>query len=483
MLSRTPQNVKVLIEETKQSSQGVKAEEKEEEDDKSEKEGQKAKKVKKEKKAKKEKESRSESEQDQKHASFAVVDDDHLYVTKYSSSKVNDIMDSAKLKHRTSLKLHDWQRYGYYSTFREWRDKDTREMEKLDRRHQRGDTSYAQHIGVEKQAKLVIGCDRVHCDDLSIEQFVEKYEKPYLPVMISGLADKWPAIKNWTLTQLSQGPYRDLPMKCGEDDEGYSIKTKLKYFVQYLHSNRDDSPLYVFDSGFGEREEGKDMLTDYEKPKYFTDDLFSLVGEKRRPPYRWMLVGPERSGTNVHRDPLGTSAWNTLLRGKKRWVMFKPGCPADLVEGDLHRQKGEDNEAATYFTKVLPRIRADEEKKATPDLGMIECIQYPGETIFVPGGWWHAVLNLEDTVAVTQNFASRTNFPVVWKKTRKGRKHMAKRWLDKLEEEWPDLAATAHRLNKEDSFEFIFSDKSKKKKKDKDAKKKKKKKESMMSMK
>ena len=33
-------------------------------------------------------------------------------------------------------------------------------------------------------------------------------------------------------------------------------------------------------------------------------------------------------------------------------------------------------------------------------LGAVEGIQGPGETIFVPAGWWHAVLNLESAASV-----------------------------------------------------------------------------------
>ncbi|CAH0513594.1 unnamed protein product [Peronospora belbahrii] len=266
---------------------------------------------------------------------------------------------------------------------------------------------------------------REHCSELSVKRFINEYERPALPVVIDGIpeADGWGALKRWSLKKLRKS-YKRVEFKCGEDDHGKSSSHEIQVF---------------YDS----------LLDDYKVPKYFPEDLFSLVGEDRRPPYRWFLVGPKRSGTTLHVDPLGTSAWNTLVVGRKQWVLFPPHLPKHLVNGKNYVRDDEDDEAVNYFMDLLPRLKRASSRET---LQCVEFIQYPGETVFIPGGWWHAVFNVDDTVAVTQNFCSSQNFPAVWRKTRSGRKRMAVKWLKKLETCNFELMALALELNKKDKF-------------------------------
>lgn len=110
----------------------------------------------------------------------------------------------------------------------------------------------------------------------------------------------------------------------------------------------------------------------------------------------------------------------------------------------------------TYFTEYLPKIKDDLAQQGLEHL-LHECVQEAGEIMFVPPGWWHAVINLTDTIAISQNYVSENNFLAAWRKVRRSRRWLSKRWLDRLTRSHPDLAYEARMDNLKYNFDYSFT--------------------------
>ncbi|CAM9688404.1 unnamed protein product, partial [Choristocarpus tenellus] len=189
-------------------------------------------------------------------------------------------MREAKRKHRP--RLRDWEREGFGVEG----SQAAAAFESL-----AGDDAWEKAEGVSR-AKI----SRERREDLPPHEFWERYERREVPVVISGIPrhEGWKTDERWTWECLGKRTtltswihrYSECKLKCGEDDDGYSVKVRLKHFLRYKERQRDDSPLYVFDSHFDVNHLSKSLLDDFRVPDYFPDDLFEVVGEKRRPPYR-----------------------------------------------------------------------------------------------------------------------------------------------------------------------------------------------------
>lgn len=189
------------------------------------------------------------------------------------------------------MKLRQWSQDDYYRKQKELLDPTL----KIAQKHI---NSGSDRTGV-RFPDFVDTIERVNYNDLSEQEFLERFEYGSKPVIIQNVAEDWPGLKEWRMKRLIER-FGDSKFKIGESDSGRKLKVTMKTYMEYVLYGRDDSPLYLFESSLEEHPEAHVMQQDYKKPKYFNFNLFNLLPEEEMPPHRWFLVGPKRSGSEIH---------------------------------------------------------------------------------------------------------------------------------------------------------------------------------------
>lgn len=286
------------------------------------------------------------------------------------------------------------------------------------------------------------------------------------PFILTDPVKSWPVYRDWSKDKL-------LKEHAKTAFRAEAVDWPLDKYVEYMDNSVDESPLYLFDCRFaekmglhpGDRPVPDGAEADYTPPAAFGSDLFNVLGTAR-PNDRWLIVGPARSGSTFHKDPNGTSAWNAVIRGSKYWLMF----PALLSKIDSRTGESKtealppppgvflspDGSEVTSPLSIAEYLHSFHEiARKTPHC--IEGICHEGEILHVPSGWFHLVLNLEESIALTQNFIAEAHLRDVLLFLRDSPDQISgfsrdtdtttvyERFMDRLGEAYPDVAAKARR--------------------------------------
>ncbi|GKZ00469.1 hypothetical protein MPSEU_000999400 [Mayamaea pseudoterrestris] len=308
--------------------------------------------------------------------------------------------------------------------------------------------------------------DRVHYKSMTIERFEREYEAKNRPVVIQGGCKSWRAFKRWTDQDYLLQKTNGRTFRATSGTAPLSANFTFQAYQEYCRSESlEEGPVYLFDRTALQPRSvlWKDYMLDLQRDCPYWDpertdtthDLFKVLGEGRRPDHTWLICGPRRSGSVFHIDPNATHAWNATIVGRKRWIFYPPGVtPPGVMPSD----DGDEVTLPLSLGEWLLQFYDEHVKRLTNaplDKRPIEFTAFPGDVVFVPHGYWHLVINLDETnIAVTHNYCSGSNLSSVLKFIRERNdqvsgcrdrpesikpEHLYDEFVDELKKKYPKL--------------------------------------------
>lgn len=227
------------------------------------------------------------------------------------------------------------------------------------------------------------------------------------PFKIPDAGKDWQAMKTFALDHLVE-LLPDAEASVGSVQGQQDVLMTLKEYARLIQ--KGVSTKLYFKSQFHLH---TNLRFDYSPPDAFACWYAQFPGKSKRFALSWVYVGGKGTMSGLHTDVWNTSAWNVVITGKKLWVFFPP-----------------DQEKYLYGGRVNP---FEPELTLYPDFSQanpVVAIQNPGDLIYTPSRWWHAVYNLESGVSLTENFMNQTNVEHVREYFKKHRQSKALESID-----------------------------------------------------
>lgn len=200
------------------------------------------------------------------------------------------------------------------------------------------------------------------------DEFMERYAAFGAPVIIEGLGRDWPAQDRWRKDKFLQN-YGETEVSFLQSGKSLSVGS---YVARFNDASYDGN--YLFDLGVL-ISTTLNTRADYWIPEWFDEEYWSPADHVQH-----FYLGPKGSGVDFHSHP---SAVNVLVYGVKKWYFLPP-------EYNWLRSYPVLRDITTLESEIVPNL----------PVRPIEAVQRAGETVFVPPGWVHAVVNLTPTIGV-----------------------------------------------------------------------------------
>ena len=228
--------------------------------------------------------------------------------------------------------------------------------------------------------------------------FKQKYLKQDKPVVIRGLWNEYPASKKWTVDYFKEN-LGDIEVgvfdgRMQKEDRSFKQAHRKMKFGEYLEQITADVTNDIRLFLFNIFKHKPDLRSDFEFPP-----LTKLYLKK----VPFMFFGGKNSKVRLHQDMDWSNVFLTQLHGRKEVVLFHPKYSKLLYRYPFGVHSSVDIENPDY--DKFPGLKHVE--------GM-HCILEPGDTLFIPSGYWHYIKYLDGGYAINQR-ALNPN-PVKWLK-------------------------------------------------------------------
>lgn len=271
-------------------------------------------------------------------------------------------------------------------------------------------------------------------DDISQEEFREKYLKPNKPVVIRNMAKKWPAYQKWTLDYMKEivGETVVPLYDSSKADPAAPInapKTKMKFgdYIDLIKNEPTDLRIFFFDP----IKQAKKLLEDYLPPK----DLMGGFLDK----YPSMFFGGKGSVTFLHYDIDMAHIFHTHFNGRKHILLFEHKWKDRLYKLPY----------ATYALEDYDIENPDFEKYPALDgVEGLECFLEHGDTLFMPSGYWHWMKYLDGSFSISLRAWDKSltvKARSLWNLTvQRNADNLMKKMLKKRYMDWKEKTAIAN---------------------------------------